>query len=488
MSFEPLTSLEVGQRIPYGGDRLAVVGEDLARSFGPGDRLVVVQETGDLLRIPREVSALVDDGVARARAAFTALSTIEDSRIDQFYDELASRLADDSLMAPVQTANELDVDDARSRGRSVNRLQLSEKMRNDMITGVRLWRQFDVRRDMSVAVVEHDSWRVEERRAPLGVVAFVFEGRPNVFADATGVLRSGNSVVFRIGSDALRTATALMDGVVRPSLDAAGLPHDCVVLIESPERSAGYALFADRRVALAVARGSGEAVAQLGAVARQTGVPVSLHGTGGAWITVAEDAEPSSITAVVDASLDRKVCNTMNVACVLRSNPHHLLAVIDGIRRSAARRGERGVLHLRSDDMAVISAAANDSLDLHEHDGDDFLATEHEWDERPECSIRLVESVPEAISLFNRRSPWFVASILTSDDEVFADFYRRVEAPFVGDGFTRWVDGQYALQRPELGLSNWQSGRLFGRSGILSGDGVFSVRYVARHRDAQQRR
>ena len=44
-----------------------------------------------------------------------------------------------------------------------------------------------------------------------------------------------------------------------------------------------------------------------------------------------------------------------------------------------------------------------------------------------------------------------------------------INAPFVGNGFTRWVDGQYALNRPELGLSNWQYGRLFGRGGVLSG-------------------
>ena len=51
-----------------------------------------------------------------------------------------------------------------------------------------------------------------------------------------------------------------------------------------------------------------------------------------------------------------------------------------------------------------------------------------------------------------------------------------VDAPFVGDGFTRWVDGQYALDTPELGLSNWQGGRLLGRGGVLSGDSVHTIR------------
>ena len=54
--------------------------------------------------------------------------------------------------------------------------------------------------------------------------------------------------------------------------------------------------------------------------------------------------------------------------------------------------------------------------------------------------------------------------------------FDTVDAPFVGNGFTRWVDGQYALDKPELGLSNWQFGRLFGRGGVLSGDSAFTIR------------
>ena len=51
----------------------------------------------------------------------------------------------------------------------------------------------------------------------------------------------------------------------------------------------------------------------------------------------------------------------------------------------------------------------------------------------------------------------------------------------VGNGFTRWVDGQKALSKPELGLSNWQFGRLFGRGGILTGDGVLTVGSAVSH-------
>ena len=105
---------------------------------------------------------------------------------------------------------------AASAGRSTTRLVLSEAMRRDMVAGLRTWRDEVPDRDRVVDRVDHDGWSVELRRAPLGVVGFVFEGRPNVFADACGVVRSGNTVVFRIGSDALGTARAIVEHALRP--------------------------------------------------------------------------------------------------------------------------------------------------------------------------------------------------------------------------------------------------------------------------------
>ena len=94
----------------------------------------------------------------------------------------------------------------------------------------------------------------------------------------------------------------------------------------------------------------------------------------------------------------------------------------------------------------------------------------------------------QAVELFNRYSPRLAASLIAEDSEQQARFYARVDAPFVGDGFTRWVDGQYALGRPELGLSNWENGRLFARGGVLAGDGAFTVRSRMRQTDPKVRR
>jgi glutamate-5-semialdehyde dehydrogenase len=76
-----------------------------------------------------------------------------------------------------------------------------------------------------------------------------------------------------------------------------------------------------------------------------------------------------------------------------------------------------------------------------------------------------------------------VACIVTDDLAEEDRFVAAVDTPFVGNGFTRWVDGQFALGRPELGLSNWETGRLLARSAVLSGDSVFTVRTRARQFD-----
>ncbi len=294
-----LTALTPGQPIVYGGDRVTTVPEDLAAAFRPGDRLIVVSATGDLLHLPRAEWEIATGAVARAARAFGALGAVPDDAITAFYHHFADRLADDAVFAPIAEANAADVVSARDRGRSTTRLELSATMRGDMIDGLRLWADAPSGRDQVLERLDHDGWSLEQRVAGLGVVGFVFEGRPNVFADACGVLRSGNTVVFRIGSDALGTARAIVTHALDPALAAAGLPEGSAALVDSAAHAAGWALFSDDRVALAVARGSGPAVAQLGAVARQVGTPVSLHGTGGAWIVTGRACDPDRLEAVV---------------------------------------------------------------------------------------------------------------------------------------------------------------------------------------------
>ena len=490
------THLRAGDRVLV-GRTLVTVDEAFASGLHAGDVVLGIAASGSLRRIPAAVAQLVDEAMSSAVAAFREIAGLNQDRVTAFYETAASLLEDDRVFEPIRLANSADVADARDRGRSTTRLELTPSMRSDMIAALRMWRDLPPSADESSRVL-HAGWSVEQHRAPLGVIGFVFEGRPNVFADATGVLRGGNTVVFRIGSDALGTARAIMDHVVSPAISSAGLPVGSVVLLDAPDHAAGWALFADNRLSLAVARGSGPAVAELGSIAQQSGVPVSLHGTGGAWVIVGESAETGRLSAIVEHSLDRKVCNTLNVVCLPRRSAKVLLPVVmDAADRAAARRGVRARVHAVGDALALCGPA--DAIEVRRAGSTsteprvtgssiDSLSHEFEWEENPEFHVVLVDSVAEACDLFNAHSPQFVVSCVSEDDNDHDKVWAMCNAPFVGDGFTRWVDGQFALLRPELGLSNWQFGRLFARSGILSGDSAYSVRLKMSQQDADVHR
>jgi glutamate-5-semialdehyde dehydrogenase len=299
-------------------------------------------------------------------------------------------------------------------------------------------------------------------------------------------------VVFRIGSDALGTARAIVEHALAPALDAAGLPSDAAILVDSPSRASGWALFDQRRLALAVARGSGQAVEQLGAVARQAGVPVSLHGTGGAWIVAGLEADRSDLHDAVYHSLDRKVCNTANVICVPAARAHELMPVVVAAADAAGdRRKTVAKFHVTESARPFVDPArfAN-QVEIRRAEGPvreahaelidvARLGTEWEWEDTPEVSLCVVDSPADAVVLFNRYSPRLVASLISRDAGEQEQFWASIDSPFVGNGFTRWVDGQFALDKPELGLSNWEHGRLFARSGVLGGDSAFTVRIRA---------
>ena len=183
------------------------------------------------------------------------------------------------------------------------------------------------------------------------------------------------------------------------------------------------------------------------------------------------------------------MCNTLNVCCIVRSRAEDLTPrFLAALEAAGHRRGHGVKLHVGVGGEAWLPDAWRTARSrVRRADGDheewkveplalEDLGREWEWEESPEVSLVIVELLDEAIALFNRYSPRFIASVISDDEAAKACAFDALDAAFVGDGFTRWVDGQYALERPELGLSNWQSGRLFARGGVLSGDGVFTIK------------
>jgi len=472
-----------------GGDKWVRVDEALAAAFQPGDSLAVSPETGQLLHIPVVEQQIATEAVSKALDAFGKMGSVSDKQIAQFFSHFANALADEAIWSQIQEINSTDVAKAKERGQSTTRLEATNKLRDGMIEGLRGWIKASSRRGQILETVQHDGFRVELVGAALGVVAFVFEGRPNVLADACGVLRGGNTVVFRIGSDALNTAKAIMDLALNPALEKAGLPKGSASLVESAAHAAGWAMFSDDRLSLAVARGSGQAVDTLGSLARRAGVATSLHGTGGAWIVASEKADVEKFSESVFNSLDRKVCNTLNTCCIQRSRADELVGVfLQSIAKAGERRNTNFKLHVvEGDESYVPDTLFKTVVPIGRAEGvvdepqaqsisRDKLGEEWEWEDSPEVTLVIVDSVDEAVSLFNEYSPQLVGSLVSNDASEHERFYETLNAPFIGNDMTRWVDGQFALNKPELGLSNWENGRLFGRGSILSGDSVFTVR------------
>src|SRR5687768_182094 len=175
---------------------------------------------------------------------------------------------------------------------------------------------------------EIDSWTLEnglqvsERRIPIGVVGANFEARPNVALDVAGqLLKSLNTAVLRTGGAALRTVTVLVDDVLRPALEGAGLPPGAVGLVRSSEREGARVLVTmPERIPLVILRGSGETTARLAKLAAEHGVRTLAHAEGGGVLYVHSEADPGRALAMTKATLDRLgVCNRLNLALVDRA-------------------------------------------------------------------------------------------------------------------------------------------------------------------------
>ena len=232
---------------------------------------MVVQSIGDLLDVLGQVERV--DVRSRVVRRSSKLGMVDDDVISAFFAHFGGRLADDDRVRGDRRRQcvrrrrrppprSLD-DPTRARAEDARRHDRRPAGRSSAAAA----------RDDLVRTIEHDGWRVEQRRAPLASwLGFVFEGRPNVFADATGVLRGGNIVVFRIGRDALRTARAIMRAAAPPALAEAGTAGGAVRCSTAPHAPRAGRSFSDP----APVAGGGARLGPGGRPARRAG-PAGRH-------------------------------------------------------------------------------------------------------------------------------------------------------------------------------------------------------------------
>src|SRR6267378_7033453 len=187
-----------------------------------------------------DVRQLVESKARAARAAAHALAVCGTRVKDEALAQMARALEEKT--SALLEANRADLERARTKGLPrafLDRLTLSEARIEEMATGLR---QIAALPDPVGTVVE--SWRrpngieISRVRVPLGVVAFIYESRPNVTADAAGLcVKSGNAVLLRGGSEALDSNTAITQVLAR-AVEKTGLPAEAVQVLDTADRAA----------------------------------------------------------------------------------------------------------------------------------------------------------------------------------------------------------------------------------------------------------
>ena len=356
------------------------------------------------------VGALTDEGVAHALELAAAL-------VGEHRDLIAAANAADVAAADLDEGalDRLRLDDARITALAAQLAQLSV---------------------LPPLEREDESWRLDNglqaslRRIPIGAVGANFEARPNVAVDVAGqLLKSLNAAVLRTGGAALRTVTVLVDDVLRPALAGAGLPPAAVGLVRSPEREGARVLVSLPSVLpLVILRGSGETTAALAREAAQHGVRTLAHAEGGGVLYVAPGADAAMAERLVEVSLDRLgVCNRLNLLLVDRAAEAQLPALLTVLERLeiTVREPER-----------IGHEWANDA---------DHIAS---------VTVRIVESLDEAVALANGETSGLAATIVTEDAgeaERFLGSYRGTAAFW--NAPTRFTDGFALTGAPETGIN-----------------------------------
>lgn len=294
---------------------------------------------------------------------------------------------------------------------------------------------------------------------PIGVIAVIYEARPNVTADSAALcLKSGNAVILRGGREAIRSNTAIVRAM-REALCKAGLPEDAVTLIEDTDRAVTQALMRlNGYVDLLIPRGGAGLIR---AVVENATVPVIETGAGTCHIYVDRDADvPMAAEIVFNAKTSRpSVCNAAECLLVDRAIAAEALPVID------ARLAEKQV-ELRAD--AEACAFLPNALP----------ATDSDWGREYNdyiMAVHIVSGVDEAIDFITRYGTGHSECIVTDNPDTAERFLARVDAAAVyHNASTRFTDGGEFGLGAEIGISTQ---KLHAR-GPLGLEELTSMKYI----------
>jgi glutamate-5-semialdehyde dehydrogenase len=398
---------------------------------------------------------------AAARAASATMAAAPTAAKDGALRALARRLR--AAVPALQQANAQDIAAAQAAGLAaplVDRLRLTPQVIDTVAEGCeQIATMPDPVGEISGVRRRPSGISVGQMRVPLGVFGMIYESRPNVTIEAASLaIKSGNACILRGGSEALQSNLALWQ-LVQAALAEAGLPPEAVQLVQTTDRAAvGRLIAMPESVDVIIPRGGKSLIARISAEAR---VPVIKHLDGNCHVYVDAEVDLELAVAVTDNAKTQKYspCNAAESLLVHAAMARAFLPRIGAV--FAAKGVEvRGCGRTR----ALLPQAVP--------------ATEADWAEEylaPVISVKVVDTLDEAIAHINRHGSHHTDAILTTNHPNAMRFLREVDsASVMVNASTRFADGfEYGLGA-EIGISTDK----FHARGPVGLEGLTSLKWV----------
>lgn len=369
--------------------------------------------------------------------------------------------------ADILAANAQDMERAKGTIAPVmlDRLLLTPQRIQDMATGMREVAQLPDPVGQVLRREERPNGLVIEKTAsPMGVIAIIYESRPNVTSDAAALaLKAGSACVLRCGKEAHQSAAAIV-AALQAGLEQAGLPGDSVVLVEDTTRASSTELMqANGLVDLLIPRGGAGLIR---ACVEQATVPVIQTGTGICHVYVDKAADLNMALDILEnAKCSRpSVCNACEVCLVHREVAEQFLPMVYA-RLVKGRQANPVELRLDQRAAAIIPGTPAGDQDFDTEFLDYILA------------VGVVDSVSEAIDHINAHSTGHSEAIITADEAAAWAFTTQVDSSSVyWNASTRFTDGGQFGLGCEMGISTQ---RLHARGPMGLGE-LCTYKYIVR--------
>ncbi len=394
------------------------------------------------IEVQHDLAEYCREAARRAKVASGELALLTGEVKNGWLRESAARLR--AEIEHLLEVNQLDLAAAPGFGLTaaqIDRLKLSPQRIEEIAVGLEEVAALpDPVGETIESSIRPNGLEVLKKRVPLGVVFFIYESRPNVTADAAAIcVKSGNAVILRGGKEAAHSSAAIVEIMQEVAADV-GVPVDAIHLVNTPDRAAvGHFLTMPELIDLAIPRGGESLIRRVAAEAR---MPVIKHFTGNChvYVDAAADLEVAERVTINSKCQRLGVCNACESLLVHR-------AVADAfLPRIGSALAERGI-EMRADERSLPRLLVPGVKAVTEEDyATEFLG--------PIISIKVVETLGEAIDHINQYGSKHTDAIITNDLAAAREFTARVDSSAVMvNASTRFNDGFQLGLGAEIGIS-----------------------------------